>query len=56
MFGSVSVSRLPALLLHSDELEGRGNDWKSTHLQVPWEKQIMMWITVVYTSYIYQLT
>jgi hypothetical protein len=35
MFDSVGVSRLPALHPHSAELEGHGNDWKSTHLHVP---------------------
>jgi hypothetical protein len=56
MFGSAGVPRLPALLPCRAELEGCGNDWKSTHLHVLWDKWIMVCITVVYMSYVYQLT
>jgi hypothetical protein len=46
VFDSADVSRLLALLPRHVELEGRGNGWKSTHLHVPWDKQITFFTLV----------
>jgi hypothetical protein len=46
MFGSAGVSQLPVLILRCAVLEGCGNDWKSTHLHVPWDKWISFFTLV----------